>query len=81
MRALSSQSVDFAKLEMLSLLRYERHFHLPVRLAAPKVELIHYVRKHFLHHPKLKDGEVIAAFLWANKKHLKELQALRGKSQ
>jgi hypothetical protein len=69
--------VDFARLEMMSLLRYERHFLLPVRLAAPKVELIHYVRKHFLHHPRLKDGEVIAAFLWANKRHCRDIQKLK----
>ena len=78
MCAWTVQTIDFAKLEMLSLLRYERHFQLPVRLGAPKIELVHYVRKHFLHHPKLKDQEVIAAFLWANNRHVKEVKKVKG---
>lgn len=64
---------------MMSLLRYSRYHRLPVRLAAPKVELVHYVKRHFLHHPKLKDSEVIAAFLWANKKYSKPPTAAKAK--
>jgi len=51
---------------MASLLRYKRHFQLPLRPNAPKAELMGAVRKHFTHHPKLKDVEVISAFLYAN---------------
>src|SRR4051812_29069324 len=45
--ALLLQSVDFARVEMSSLLRYKRHFKLPVRPQASKSELISHIRKHF----------------------------------
>jgi hypothetical protein len=35
---------------------------------ASKKELIAAVRRHFTHHPRLRDAEVISTFLYANKK-------------
>lgn len=37
---------------MASLLRYKRHFKLPIRPSAHKLELIAAVKKHFAHHPR-----------------------------
>jgi hypothetical protein len=51
---------------MASLLKYKRHFKLPLRPAAPKIELISHIRKHFVHHPRLRDVDVISSFLYAN---------------
>jgi len=71
-------TVDFAKLEMSSLLKYKRHFKLPLRPAAPKVELIAHIRKHFVHHPRIRDVDVISAFLYANQQQkLQNKQALQ----
>jgi hypothetical protein len=77
-----SQTVDFNKLEMSSLLKYKRHFKLPLRPDAPKVELISHIRKHFVHHPRLRDVDVISAFLYANQQQkLQNKQALQQAAQ
>lgn len=60
---------------MSSLLKYKRHFKLNIRPNAPKMEVIHSVRKHFAHHPRLRDVDVLSAFLWANLEHKKQVQA------
>jgi hypothetical protein len=75
-----STPVDFAKLEMASLLKYKRHFKLPVRPNASKNELISAARKHFLNHPRLKDFDVLSSFLFANQKYMKQLQAQANRS-
>jgi len=54
---------------MASLLRYKKQFQLQVRPSAPKRDLIASVKKHFIHHPRLRDAEVMSAFLYANQKH------------
>ena len=82
MPLISLQSVDFAKLEMASLLRYKRHFKLSLRPSAPKVELISNIRKHFVHHPRLRDVDVISSFLYANQQQkLQNKQALQQAAQ
>lgn len=60
--------VDFNKLEMGSLLRYKKHYQLPVRATCPKSELIILVKKHFHQQARLREAETISNFLFANKK-------------
>lgn len=62
---------------MSSLLKYKRHFKLPLRPSAPKIELIAHIRKHFIHHPRLRDVDVLSSFLYANQQQkLQNKQAL-----
>jgi hypothetical protein len=60
--------VDFSKIERASLLRYKKYFGLVVSPTASKKELLAAVKKHFAHHPRLRDAEVISDFLYRNKK-------------
>lgn len=76
-RSGKQSSVDFVKLEMSSLLRYARHYQLNIRPHVTKTELIPVVRKHFTHHPRMRDVDVIAAFLHANQKYLKEMKQIK----
>jgi len=77
----SSVLVDFVKLEMRSLSKYRKHFKLNVRPEASKTELIQSVRKHFAHHPRLRDQDVISSFLFANRKYAKKLSELQQQQQ
>eukprot|EP00808_Paulinella_micropora_P019606 g1209.t1 len=76
-KRMSSCAVDFAKLEMSSLLKYKHVFGLQIRPGAPKRDVIQAVQKHFMHHPRIQDTEVISAFLYANKKYLQASAALQ----
>ena len=71
--------VDFTKLEMTSLRKYEQYFQLQVDCASMyriiiqggntnKKDLISNVRKHFAVAPKLNEVQVISAFLYAIRK-------------
>lgn len=73
--------IDFGKLEMSSLLKYKRHYKLSVRPQSSKLELLTAVRSHFLHHPSIKDIEVISAFLYANQRYMKELTKAQQQQQ
>lgn len=57
------KAVDFAKLEMISLKAYRRHFQLDTRPNAPKIELINAVSKHFASGPKFREADVLSEFL------------------
>ena len=63
---------------MSSLLRYKRFFKLSTSTSASKGEHIAVIRKHFVNHPRLRDVEVISAFLYANQQHkLQNKQAVQ----
>lgn len=62
---------------MSSLLKYKKHFKLNIRPNAPKIELIQNVKKHFARHPRLRDVDVIASFLFANVAHKERVKNIQ----
>jgi hypothetical protein len=70
------QVVDFAKLEMSSLKKYQRYFKLDtVRPNANKEELIRAVTKHFVVEPKLREAQVISQFLFALRRGMQSIRS------
>jgi len=59
------QAVDFTKLEMSSLQKYQAHFKVECKTNVTKMDLLESVRRHFTHHPRLREADVISAFLYA----------------
>jgi hypothetical protein len=60
------QLVDFGKLEMSSLKKYQRYFKIETPKPNPnKDELIRSITKHFVSEPKLRESQVISQFLFA----------------
>ena len=69
--------VDFVKMEMASLIRYKIFYNLDAPPNATKRELMQVVMRHFSQHPRLRDAEVISAFLYANQRYKKSLGRLQ----
>ncbi len=63
-------------MEMASLLRYKTYFNLEAPPNATKRELLLVVMRHFSQHPRLRNAEVISAFLYANQRYKKNLGQL-----
>jgi hypothetical protein len=58
--------VDFGRLEMASLKKYQRYFKLETRQPnAGKQDLVRAISKHFAVEPKLRESQVISQFLFA----------------